>query len=54
MLLVIYEYFTLPNTNYFQIDDDGSALRVGANYKSFTDLEGALIKFQQDILRPTL
>ena len=30
------------------MDDDGSALRVGAKYKSFTDLECALIKFQQD------
>ena len=30
------------------MDDDGSALRVGAKYKSFTDLECALKKFQQD------
>ena len=30
------------------MDDDGSALRVGAMYKSFTDLECALKKFQQD------
>ena len=30
------------------MDDDGSALRVGAKYKSFTDLECALNKFQQD------
>ena len=30
------------------MDDDGSALRVGAKYKSFTDLECALRKFQQD------
>ena len=30
------------------MDDDGSALRVGANYKSLTDLECALKKFQQD------
>jgi hypothetical protein len=30
------------------MDDDGSALRVGANYKSLTDLECALNKFQQD------
>jgi hypothetical protein len=32
----------------FKIDDDGSALRVGAKYKSFTDLESALKKFQED------
>jgi hypothetical protein len=32
----------------FKIDDDGSALRVGANYKSSTDLESALKKFQED------
>jgi hypothetical protein len=32
----------------FKMDDDGSALRVGANYKSLTDLECALNKFQQD------
>ena len=32
----------------FKMDDDGSALRVGAKYKSFTDLECALNKFQQD------
>ena len=30
------------------MDDDGSALCVEAKYKSFTDLECALIKFQQD------
>ena len=30
------------------MDDDSSALRVGAKYKSFTDLECALKKFQQD------
>jgi hypothetical protein len=30
------------------MDDDGSALRVGAKYKSFTDLECALKLFQQD------
>jgi hypothetical protein len=30
------------------MDDDGSALRVGAKYKSCTDLECALKKFQQD------
>ena len=30
------------------MDDDGSALRVVAKYKSFTDLECALKKFQQD------
>jgi hypothetical protein len=30
------------------MDDDGSALRVGAKYKSFTDIECALRKFQQD------
>ena len=30
------------------MDDDGSALRVEANYKYFTDLECALKKFQQD------
>ena len=30
------------------MDDDGSALRVGAKYKSFTDLESALKKFQED------
>jgi hypothetical protein len=28
------------------MDDDGSALRVGAKYKSFTDLECALKKIQ--------
>jgi hypothetical protein len=32
----------------FKMDDDGSVLRVGAKYKSFTDLERALKKFQQD------
>ena len=30
------------------MDDDGRSLRVGAKYKSFTDLECALKKFQQD------
>ena len=30
------------------MDDDGSALRVGAKYTSFTDLECALKNFQQD------
>ena len=30
------------------MDDDGSALRVGAKYKSFTDLECDLKIFQQD------
>jgi hypothetical protein len=30
------------------MDDDGSALRVGAKYKSFTDLECVPKKFQQD------
>jgi hypothetical protein len=30
------------------MDDDGSALRVGAKYKSFTDLECVLKKFEQD------
>jgi zinc finger SWIM domain-containing protein 3 len=30
------------------MDDDGSALRVGAKHKSFTDIECALKKFQQD------
>ena len=30
------------------MDDDGSVLRVGANYKSLTDLECALNTFQQD------
>ena len=30
------------------MDDDGSALRVGEKYKSFTDLECALKKIQQD------
>ena len=30
------------------MDDNGSALCVGAKYKSFTDLECALKKFQQD------
>ena len=30
------------------MDDDGSALCYGAKYKSFTDLECALKKFQQD------
>ena len=32
----------------FKMDDDGSPLRVGAKYKSFTDLECALKIFQQD------
>ena len=32
----------------FKIDDDGSALRVGAKSKSFTDLECARKKIQQD------
>jgi hypothetical protein len=32
----------------FKMDDDGRALRVGAKYKSFTDLECALRKFQED------
>jgi hypothetical protein len=31
----------------FKIDNDGSALRVGAKYKSFTDLESALKKFHR-------
>ena len=30
------------------MDDDGSALRVGAKYKSFTDLECAIKQFEQD------
>ena len=30
------------------MDDDGSALRVGAKHESFTDIECALKKFQQD------
>ena len=30
------------------MDNDGSTLRVEAKYKSFTDLECALRKFQQD------
>jgi hypothetical protein len=30
------------------MDDDGSALHVGAKYKSFTDLECAIKKFEQD------
>ena len=30
------------------MDDDGSALRVGAKYKPFTDLECVLKKFEQD------
>ena len=45
-----YEYFSEYNSHFpiliiFKIDDDGSALRVGAKYKSFTDLESALKKF---------
>jgi hypothetical protein len=48
-----YEYFSEYNSHFpiliiFKMDDDGSALRVGAKYKSFTDLECALKKFQQD------
>ena len=34
------------------MDDDGSALLVGAKYKSFTDLECALKTFQQDNYDP--
>ena len=30
------------------MDNDGSALRVGAKYKSYTDLECALKRFKQD------
>ena len=30
------------------MDDDGSALRIGAKYKSFIDLECALKQFKQD------
>ena len=30
------------------MDDDGSALRVGAKYKYFTDLECALKNFLQN------
>jgi hypothetical protein len=33
-----------PTLIIFKMDDDGSALRVGANYKSLTDLECALKK----------
>jgi hypothetical protein len=38
-----YEYFSEYNSHFptliiFKMDDDGSALRVGAKYKSFTDL----------------
>jgi hypothetical protein len=44
----MYEFFSEYNSHFptliiFKIDDDGSALRVGAKYKSFTDLECALI-----------
>jgi hypothetical protein len=31
-----FKYF--PTQIIFKMDDDGSALRVGAKYKSFTDL----------------
>ena len=36
----MYEYFSEYNSHFptliiFKMDDDGSALRVGANYKSF-------------------
>ena len=37
-----------PILMIFKMDDDGSPLRVGAKYKSFTDLECALKIFQQD------
>jgi hypothetical protein len=48
-----YEYFSEYNSHFpiliiFKMDDNGSALRVGAKYKSFTDLECALRIFQQD------
>jgi hypothetical protein len=33
-----------PTLIIFKMDDDGSALRIGAKYKSFTDLECALKK----------
>ena len=44
-----YEYFSEYNSHFptliiFKMDDDGSALGVGAKYKSFTDLECALKK----------
>jgi hypothetical protein len=45
----MYEYFPEYNSHFptliiFKMDDDGSALRVGTKYKSFTDLECALKK----------
>ena len=44
-----YEYFSEYNSHFptliiFKMDDDGSALRIGAKYKSFTDLECTLKK----------
>jgi hypothetical protein len=33
---------TFPTLIIFKMDNDGSALRVGAKYKSYTDLECAL------------
>ena len=49
----VYALFPEYNSHFltliiFKMDDDGSALRVVAKYKSFTDLECALKKFQQD------
>jgi hypothetical protein len=45
----MYEYFSEYNSHFptliiFKMDDDGSAICVGAKYKSFTDLECALKK----------
>ena len=37
-----------PTLIIFKMNDDGSALRVGAKHKSLTDLECALKNFQQD------
>ena len=44
-----YEYNShFPTLIIFKMDDDGSALRVRAKYKSFTDLECAVKTFLQD------
>jgi hypothetical protein len=43
MIICLFKvyYMWFPTLIIFKMDDDGSALRVGAKYKSFTDLECA-------------
>jgi hypothetical protein len=47
MTIISHSHF--PTLIIYKMDDDnGSALRVGAKYKSLTDLKCALKKFKQD------